>query len=108
MIPEVKGLHIGLLERRHPPGHRGSLVEQLAPLLQSQRGRPVPVAIHAEVARAVGCGLGLRCFGCDFVSTAEGWRLVDVNAFPGYKGALGAAGAIVNEIARVAHEGGSR
>jgi len=58
-------------------------------------------ALPADVAvasRRVGQLLGLRCYGCDFVSGAAGWTLVDVNAFPGYKGAPGAPEALVDEI----------
>jgi ribosomal protein S6--L-glutamate ligase len=58
----------------------------------------------AAVAREAGRQLGLTCFGCDFVRGPTGWTLVDVNAFPGYKGARGAAAALVAEITRVAEE----
>ena len=37
-------------------------------------------------ARAAAEISGLTCFGVDFVVTAEGPRIVDVNAFPGYRG----------------------
>ena len=68
--------------------------------LEEKRGRSVPVPGEAAaVARETGRLLGLRFFGCDFVEGPEGWVLVDVNAFPGYKGASGAAEAIVHEIA---------
>jgi ribosomal protein S6--L-glutamate ligase len=76
-----------------------------ATTLEQKRGRPVAAPAEAlEVTHAVGRLLGLRCFGCDFVRGADGWMLVDVNAFPGYKGAAGAAEAIVDEIARVVRE----
>ena len=55
-----------------------------------------------DVARAVGDLLGLTCFGCDFVRAPDGWRLVDVNAFPGFKGPKAAPAALAAEIARVA------
>jgi hypothetical protein len=42
----------------------------------------------------------LACYGCDFVRGPAGWTLVDVNAFPGYKGAVGAAAALAAEVAR--------
>jgi ribosomal protein S6--L-glutamate ligase len=63
--------------------------------LDEKRGRPAPVPQEAaEVVQEVGRLLGLDCFGCDFVDGPDGLRLVDVNAFPGYKGADGAAAAI--------------
>ena len=69
-------------------------------------GRPSPLPPGvAEVAREAGRLLGLDCFGCDFVKGPDGWVLVDVNAFPGYKGAIGAPEALVVEISRFASEG---
>jgi len=62
-----------------------------------------PAALPSEVAEATrraGALLGLTCFGADFVRGADGWALVDVNAFPGYKGAAGAPEALVAEIVR--------
>ena len=69
-------------------------------------GRPVhlPSSV-AEVVREAGRLLGLACFGCDFVKGPDGWALVDVNAFPGYKGAIGAPEALAVEISRFASEG---
>ena len=62
-------------------------------------GRPVPVpADLAAVARRVGQVLGLTCYGCDFVAGPDGWALVDVNAFPGYKG-VDATGPLCTAIA---------
>ena len=58
-----------------------------------------------DVVGAVGDLLGLTCFGCDFVQSPDGWRLVDVNAFPGFKGPKAAPTAIAAEIARVARGG---
>lgn len=73
---------------------------------EEKHGRPVPVpAAVGEVTPAAGRALGLSCYGCDFVFGLDGWTLVDVNAFPGYKGAAGAAEAIAREIARVARGG---
>ena len=71
--------------------------------LDEKRGRPVPVpAEAAEVAREAGRVLDLSCYGCDFVLGRDGARLVDVNAFPGYKGADGAAAAIARVVAQAA------
>ena len=69
-------------------------------------GRPVhlPSSV-AEVVREAGRLLRLDCFGCDFVKGPDGWALVDVNAFPGYKGAIGAPEALAVEISRFASEG---
>jgi ribosomal protein S6--L-glutamate ligase len=69
-------------------------------------GRPTEASESvAEVAREAGRLLGLTCFGCDFVKGQDGWVLVDVNAFPGYKGADGAPEALVAEILRSATDG---
>lgn len=62
-----------------------------------------PTALPADVAqtsRQTGALLGLSCYGIDYVRGADGWALVDVNAFPGYKGADGAPEALVTEIVR--------
>jgi hypothetical protein len=39
------------------------------------------------------------------VKGPDGWVLVDVNAFPGYKGAIGSPEALTAEISRFASEG---
>lgn len=73
--------------------------------LAQKRGRPASIPEDvADAARRAGAALGLTCYGCDFVRAADGWWLVDVNAFPGYKGATGAAGAIVGELERIVTE----
>jgi ribosomal protein S6--L-glutamate ligase len=72
-------------------------------------GRPVSLPSSvAEVAREAGRLLRLDCFGCDFVRGPDGWTLVDVNAFPGYKGAIGAPEALTAEISRFASKGSVR
>lgn len=42
----LAGLRVGLLERRHPPGHRGSLIEHLLPCLRA--GGALVDVVHAE------------------------------------------------------------
>lgn len=75
----------------------------------AKQGRPAAAPPEvARVSREVGKLLGLTCFGCDFVDAPDGWTLVDVNAFPGYKGASDAADAIAREIARAAARGCAR
>ena len=73
--------------------------------LSAKLGHParVPEDVVATTHEA-GRLLGLTCFGCDFVEGPGGWTLVDVNAFPGYKGAKGAPEALVAEISRTAEE----
>lgn len=69
--------------------------------LTAKLGHPVDLPSEvAEATRKAGALLGLTCFGADFVRGADGWALVDVNAFPGYKGAAGAPEALVAEIVR--------
>jgi ribosomal protein S6--L-glutamate ligase len=46
MSHELRDARIGVLERRHPPGYQGALIDQLAPLLR-QTGAQVEV-VHAE------------------------------------------------------------
>lgn len=73
--------------------------------LREKLGRPAKVPGEVAAAtREAGRLLGISCYGCDFVRGPEGWALVDVNAFPGYKGAEGAPEALVEEISRVAEE----
>jgi ribosomal protein S6--L-glutamate ligase len=73
--------------------------------LSAKLGRPARVPDEVAAAtREAGRLLGLTCFGCDFVDGPGGWTLVDVNAFPGYKGAQGAPEALVAEISRAAEE----
>jgi len=67
--------------------------------LIAKRGRSVPLPCEvADICAQVGEQLGLLCYGCDFVAGPDGWTLVDVNAFPGYKGAEGAATALADAI----------
>lgn len=78
-----------------------------AKTLEAKRGTPVPLPPEvAAVTQAAGKLLGLSCYGCDFVRGPDGWTLVDVNAFPGYKGADAAAAAIADVIATAASGGG--
>jgi ribosomal protein S6--L-glutamate ligase len=73
--------------------------------LSAKLGRPACVPEDVAAAtREAGRLLGLTCFGCDFVEGPGGWTLVDVNAFPGYKGVEGAPEALVAEISRMAEE----
>jgi ribosomal protein S6--L-glutamate ligase len=90
----VAGGWIAAIERPFP-----------AESLSAKLGRPARVPEDVAAAtREAGQLLGLTCFGCDFVEGPGGWTLVDVNAFPGYKGAEGAPEALVAEISRAAEE----
>jgi ribosomal protein S6--L-glutamate ligase len=65
-----------------------------------------PAEVTAEVRRiAVRCGsaFGLRLFGLDLIESPDGPRVIDVNYFPGYKGAAGAGEAVADCIATFAH-----
>lgn len=69
--------------------------------LAAKLGRPAAIPPEvADATRSVGALLGLTCFGVDFVQGPDGWVMVDVNAFPGYKGAAGAVEALAAEIVR--------
>ncbi len=81
---------LAAIKRRFPAG-----------TLTEKRGRRVPVPEEAaRTALAVGRLLGLRFYGCDFVRARRGWMLVDVNAFPGYKGVDEAADRIAQALDR--------
>lgn len=95
----VAGPWLAGVERRFP-----------ARTLAEKRGRAVDVPDDiATAVRRVGALLGLSCYGCDVVRGEAGWWIVDVNAFPGYKGRDDAPEAIAGEIERAwtAHLGGS-
>lgn len=90
----VAGAWMDAVERRFP-----------ATSLADKRGRSAALpADVADTSRRVGQLLGLRCYGCDFVCGPVGWTLIDVNAFPGYKGAPSAPEALVDDIEVVALE----
>lgn len=76
-----------------------------AQTLEQKQGRPVALPSDvAEIVRSAGRLLGLTCYGCDLVAGSAGWGLVDVNAFPGYKGADEAPEAIARLTVAVARE----
>jgi len=92
----VAGDWIAAIERPFP-----------ARTLDEKRGRSIGLPREAELAaRAAGSAIGLSCFGCDFVLGPAGWSLVDINAFPGFKGADDAAAAIADEVTSVARGAG--
>ena len=94
----VAGAWMAAIERRFP-----------AASYAAKLGRPVRIPAGVSgVVREAGRRLGLSCFGCDFVKGPDGWTLVDVNAFPGYKGAAEAPPALAAEILRAATEDVSR
>jgi len=69
-------------------------------------GRPVDVDQRTrEIVLACGAALGLHLYGVDLVRTDAGPFVVDVNYFPGYKGAPGAAESIADYIYQFAVEG---
>jgi ribosomal protein S6--L-glutamate ligase len=62
-----------------------------------------PVALRPEVHdAALRCGraLGLELYGVDFLEDGDEFFVVDVNAFPGYKGAREAPAAIAEHLYR--------
>jgi ribosomal protein S6--L-glutamate ligase len=74
-----------------------------APTYEDKLGRPA--AIEPDVAalvRACGEALELTCYGVDLVPGRSGWAIVDVNPFPGYKGAPDAPRAVAAAIAEAA------
>ena len=52
----------------------------------------------AEMALRVGRAFGLSLYGVDLVAGAGGAVVIDVNAFPGYRGVAGAAAALATHV----------
>jgi len=74
--------------------------------LADKRGQPFdPTPDEVAVAVASGAALGLEVFGVDLVPTGEGPVVVDVNAFPGFKGVEGAAAALAAHLLSLARCG---
>jgi ribosomal protein S6--L-glutamate ligase len=68
-------------------------------------GRPTTLDPHVgDLVCACGEALQLTCYGVDLVAGTDGWAIVDVNAFPGYKGASGAPRAVAAAIAIAARD----
>jgi ribosomal protein S6--L-glutamate ligase len=74
--------------------------------LRAKLGRPFrPDPAMADLARAAGAALGLELHGVDVVvDTAGRAVVVDVNAFPGYKGVAGAAACLADHLLRRARD----
>jgi len=63
----------------------------------------VPVELTSaerDAAVAAGRACGLRIYGVDLRRDADGFRVIDVNAFPGFRGFVGAVPVLVAEIQR--------
>lgn len=72
-------------------------------------GVPVPAARVVEgwaqareLARRVGAATGLEVYGADVLVGDDGPRVVDVNAFPGFRGVPDAAEAVARHVLVVA------
>jgi ribosomal protein S6--L-glutamate ligase len=77
--------------------------------LQEKIGTPAPLPSEIEAA-ALACGrtLGLELYGVDFLLSEDRFFVVDVNAFPGYKGVADAPQAVADYLYRralAAHNG---
>lgn len=86
----VAGSHVWAVSRPFP-----------AHTLQEKMGTPVDLASDVRAA-ALTCGqaLGLELYGVDFLAAEGRFYVVDVNAFPGYKGAAGAPQALAHYLYR--------
>jgi ribosomal protein S6--L-glutamate ligase len=58
----------------------------------------------AQVALKIGRVFGLRLYGVDLLMTARGPLVVDVNAFPGFRGVHGASSALAALVEQVGRE----
>ena len=83
----LSGLRIGLIERRHPPGYRGAVVQRLIPLLRDA-GANVSL-VHVELglhrlAEAPPWDLVVLKSGSTaalhLAAAAEGWGVRSINA----------------------------
>mgnify|MGYP000312408332 CR=1 FL=1 len=85
----VVGSRVGGVLRRWPPrGLRDKLGERFEPAPRLR-----------ELALAAGEALGLELFGVDVVLGPNGAAIVDVNAFPGYKGVPAAERWVADHLA---------
>jgi ribosomal protein S6--L-glutamate ligase len=67
-------------------------------------GEPVALAPEIEqLARRCGRAFGLELYGLDLVEEVDGAQVVDVNAFPGYRGVPDAPSRLAEHISRAAH-----
>jgi ribosomal protein S6--L-glutamate ligase len=81
-----------------------------SPMSEGDPERRVPMWVPvgwARLANEVGRTFGLRAFGLDLVLSDSGPMIVDVNPFPGYRGAPEAPRALVDMIERTAAEKGA-
>jgi len=73
--------------------------------LADKRGTPFdPNEEERELALATGRALGLELYGVDVLYDCDGPVVVDVNAFPGYKGVPDAAGLLVRHLTQAARQ----
>jgi ribosomal protein S6--L-glutamate ligase len=80
-----------------------------ASTLEDKLGTPFePAPDERSTALRAGEALGLEVFGVDLLSTPRGHVVVDVNAFPGFKGVAGAATAIARYLLDRARTPGER
>jgi ribosomal protein S6--L-glutamate ligase len=81
------------------PRVHGTLRRWPARSLADKLGRPLRVdAELAELALAVGGVFGLCAYGVDVIDGPDGPVIVDVNAFPGFKGVPGAVGLLCDHL----------
>ena len=83
--------------RRRTPLERASVIEDF-PLVGD-----VPNE-WTQVALEIGRVFGLRLCGVDLLMTARGPLIVDVNAFPGFRGVHGASSALVALVEQLGRE----
>jgi ribosomal protein S6--L-glutamate ligase len=67
----------------------------------AKRNLPLDPSVMVELerlGRAVGAAFGLQLYGVDVIMSAEGPSIVDVNAFPGFRGVEGAPGLLADLV----------
>lgn len=81
------------------PHVHGTLRRWPARSLAEKLGRPLrPDAEMADLALGAGRVFGLCAYGVDMIGGTDGPVIVDVNAFPGFKGVPGAAGLLFDHL----------
>ncbi|SFQ06155.1 RimK-like ATP-grasp domain-containing protein [Actinomadura madurae] len=81
------------------PHVHGTLRRWPARSLAEKLGRPLPPdAEMADLALGAGRVFGLCAYGVDMMGGTDGPVIVDVNAFPGFKGVPGAAGLVFDHL----------
>jgi ribosomal protein S6--L-glutamate ligase len=82
-------------------GAHVAAIRRIFPARTPEEKRGTPAEVSDEIRSiALRCdeALGLGLYGVDFIDTADGPVVIDINSTPGYKGIEGAAGLVADHI----------